>query len=82
MFSLKEKQLIAAGIEKILLALDHPEMPEEKPDFQLHVNGKESWSWADIKPNWTYSTENPPETTKWNEKSREIMIHRSEPDAK
>lgn len=50
MFSLNEKRKIADGIEKILLELKHPEMPTEKPFFTLHVDGKESWSWADIKP--------------------------------
>lgn len=54
MFSVKEKQHIAREIEKLLLDLNHPEMPTEKPNFTLHVDGKESWSWADIKPNWIY----------------------------
>ena len=48
MFSKSEKQIIADGIEKILLELNHPEMPKENPDFKIHINGKESWSWADI----------------------------------
>ena len=43
MFSMKEKQFIAAQIEKLLLELNHPEMPNEKPRFSLHVDGKESW---------------------------------------
>ena len=73
MFSSKEKQMIAAEIEKLLLQLKHPEMPDERPKFSLHVDGAESWSWADIEPNWKYDEKNPPKTTPWNEKSRKIM---------
>ena len=54
MFSVAEKRMIAEKIEKILLDLKHPEMPDEKPSFKLHVNGKEPWSWADIEPNWVF----------------------------
>ncbi len=54
MFNEKDKQQIAAIIEILLLSYKHPEMPEEKPEFALHVNGKESWSWADIEPNWHF----------------------------
>ena len=60
MFSMQEKKHIAEEIEKLLLKLNHPEMPKEKPIFHLHIYGKESWSWADIKPNWTFSEENKP----------------------
>ena len=52
MFSVKQKQYLAKVIEDTLLVLNHPEMPEEKPSFKLHVDGKEGWSWADIEPNW------------------------------
>ena len=48
MFSTKAKQKIAEEIEKLLLSFNHPEMPTEKPSFELHVDGKESCSWADI----------------------------------
>ena len=54
MFSVKEKQYLAQKIEELLLELKHPEMPDEKPEFKLHVEGKESWSWADIEPNWVF----------------------------
>lgn len=57
MFSVQEKQHIAKELEKILLELKHPEMPNEKPNFTLHIDGKASWSWADIKPNWTIDME-------------------------
>ncbi len=52
MFSIEEKQHLAEVIEKALLKLNHPEMPKEKPKFKIHIDGKESWSWADIVPNW------------------------------
>lgn len=73
MFSVKEKQYIADSIEKLLLSLKHPEMPEEKPSFILRVEGKESWSFADIKPNWIYNDVNKPGINPWNEKVREIL---------
>ena len=51
MFSPEEKHKIAEALEWILLSLNHPEMPKEKVNFILHVDGKEDWSWTDIKPN-------------------------------
>ncbi len=73
MFSKQEKAIIADGIEKILLGLNHPEMPDEKPKFKLHVDGKESWSWADIEPNWTFDeTGKPMECNPFNEISRDL----------
>lgn len=68
-----EKQKIADVIEKVLIEINHPEMPTEKPYFILHVEGKEPWSWADIQPNWTFTKEKPPTTTGWNEHAREIL---------
>ena len=73
MFSMKEKQFIADEIEKILLKLDHPEMPKEKPIFFLRIEGKESWSWAEIKPNWTFDKSNPPGINPFNEIARDIL---------
>lgn len=73
MFSVKEKQHIAAEVEKLLLALKHPEMPTEKPMFELHVKGKEDWSWADIRPNHTFSASSPPGVNPWNECARDAM---------
>lgn len=73
MFSIEEKKKIATAVEKVLLDINHPEMPKERPSFQLHVNGKEAWSWADIKPNWTFDKE-APTSTEWNEKlARKVM---------
>lgn len=37
MFSAKEKQRITAAVEKVLLDIDHPEMPKERTTFKLHV---------------------------------------------
>lgn len=74
MFSVKEKQKIAEALEKVLLEIDHPEMPKEKPDFTLHVNGKEGWSFADIKPNWFWEDQGSPKNPNdWNEKARDVL---------
>lgn len=73
MFSVKEKQFIAAELEKILLSLNHPEMPKEKPMFTLDVQGKEGWSFAHIVPNWTFTENNPPQINPWNEVARDVM---------
>jgi len=54
MFSLREKQLIAEKVQKILRDTNHPELPEDEISFDLHVNGAESWSWADIKNNGAF----------------------------
>ena len=59
MFSVAEKMKLSKEIEKLLLSLNHPEMPKERPSFSLHVDGKESWSWADINPNWTFENKKP-----------------------
>ena len=67
MFSVAQKRHIAAEVEKLLLGIQHPEMPTEKPKFKLHVDGKESWSWADISPNWEYGEDNKPAINPWNE---------------
>ena len=73
MFSVKEKQFIASQIEKMLLDLDHPEMPKEKPTFTLKVEGKADWSWAEIKPNWTFGMDNPLKVNPFNELARDIL---------
>ncbi len=72
MFSVEEKKKVSEEIEKLLLGLNHPEMPKEKPTFHLRVDGKESWSWADIKPNWTFDENNRPSVNPFNEASREL----------
>ena len=74
MFSVEEKRKIASAVEKVLLELNHPEMPRERPIFKLHIKGIESWSWADIEPNWIFDKGvkkqgiNP-----WNEQARDIL---------
>ena len=68
MFSVKQKQKISEEIEKLLLKFDHPEMPKEKVNFKLHVDGIEDWSWADISPNWYYNDETPPSINPFNER--------------
>ena len=74
MFSVEQKKHIANIIEKTLLDLKHPEMPEDKPNFSLHVDGKESWSYADIDPNWTYDENNKPTINPWNELNDKCII--------
>lgn len=49
MFSVKQKQEISEAIQKILRETNHPELPPDEIKFDLHVWGKETWSWVDIK---------------------------------
>jgi len=65
---MEQKQHIANEIERLLLSLEHPEMPKEKPIFHLTVFGKEDWSWAEIKPNHTLGIDNPPTINLFNER--------------
>ena len=51
MFSLNQKRDIANKVQQILKDTKHPELPEGEIQFHLHVDGAESWSWADIKNN-------------------------------
>lgn len=51
MFSVAQKRLIAENIQHILRATNHPELPAGEIQFYLHVDGAESWSWADIRNN-------------------------------
>jgi len=76
-FSTAEKKKIADAIERLLLDLNHPEMPKSRPAFKLHVAGKEGWSWADIEPNWKYDESNLPTSNPWNEVAREKMSKES-----
>lgn len=48
MFSPELKSEIAEKIEEILRETNHPELSEGRVNFLLHVDGKESWSWANI----------------------------------
>lgn len=51
MFSVRQKREISDKIQKILRETDHPELPEDEISFNIHVNGKQEWSWADIQNN-------------------------------
>lgn len=53
MFSVDQKRDIADAIQKILRATKHPELPagDEEIRFRIHVDGAESWSYADIQNN-------------------------------
>lgn len=68
MFSMNQKQKIASEVEKLLLSFNHPEMPKEKPDFNLIIRGKEHWSFAEIKPNWRFDENNKPDINPFNER--------------
>lgn len=64
MFSVRQKRDIAEAVQKILRATNHPELPSGEIVFSLHVQGAESWSWADIKNNGSVTT---PGMNPWNE---------------
>lgn len=64
MFSVAQKRQIADAVQKILRDTNHPELPQGEIAFHLHVNGAESWSWADIKNNGAVKN---PGVNPWNE---------------
>ncbi len=52
MFSIQQKREISDAVQKILRDTAHPELPTTgEVSFTLHVDGAESWSFADIKNN-------------------------------
>ena len=51
MFSIRQKREIAEKVQQILRSTNHPELPKGEISFLLHVDGAESWSWADIRNN-------------------------------
>lgn len=52
MFSVRQKREIADKIQSILRKTNHPDLPKDSEiNFNLHVFGKESWAWADIRNN-------------------------------
>lgn len=65
MFSIKQKREISDQIQQILRKTNHPELPKGEIQFHLHVDGAESWSWADIRNNGSVTN---PEVNPWNEK--------------
>lgn len=64
MFSVRQKREISDAVQKILRDTNHPELPTGEITFDLHVDGAESWSWADIRNNG--AVENP-DRNEWNE---------------
>lgn len=56
--------MIADAVQKILRETNHPELPVGEIQFQLHVDGAESWSWADIVNNGAIRN---PTVNPWNE---------------
>jgi len=64
MFSVRQKREIADNVQKILRATNHPELPRGEIKFLLHVEGAESWSWADIANNGSVVA---PLVNPWNE---------------
>jgi hypothetical protein len=51
MFSVRQKREISDKVQAILRETNHPELPAGEINFSLHVDGAESWSWADIRNN-------------------------------
>jgi hypothetical protein len=64
MFSVQQKREIADKIQKILRDTNHPELPKGEIQFSIHIDGAESWSWADIKNNGSITD---PSINLWNE---------------
>ena len=65
MFSVAEKRKISDAVQKVLRQTKHPELPEGEIQFLLHVDGAESWSWADIRNNGAVTN---PGVNPWNER--------------
>jgi len=64
MFSIRQKREISDAVQRILRNTNHPELPDGEINFNLHVDGAESWSWADIKNNGKVLE---PTVNPWNE---------------
>jgi len=70
MFSIQQKREISEQIQQLLAETNHPELPKKgEIKFNLHVEGVENWSWADIRNN--EAIENP-SINPWNEKQDQI----------
>lgn len=72
MFSRAEKNRIAAAVEQVIRDINHPEMDNDNIHFQLHVSGREPWSYADIKENSPDNTVGS-DPNPWNEVARRII---------
>lgn len=69
MFSVAQKRQIAEKVQQILRETNHPELPTGEIQFSLHVEGAESWSWADIVNNGRVTN---PGVNPWNEKQAQV----------
>ena len=65
MFSLQQKRRISDAVQKILRETHHPELPLSEIQFQLRVEGAESWSFAEICNNGAVTNSG---VNSWNEK--------------
>ena len=65
MFSVQQKRRISDAVQKILRETHHPELPLSEIQFQLRVEGEESWSFAEIRNNGAVTN---PGVNPWNEK--------------
>jgi len=70
MFSVQQKREISDKIQKILRETHHPELPCGEIQFSIHIQGAESWSWADIRNNGAVPN---PEINLWNELQAQKM---------
>ena len=68
MFSIQQKREISEKVQQILRETNHPELPSTEISFLLHIDGAESWSWADIRNNGAVLN---PTVNPWNEKHTE-----------
>jgi hypothetical protein len=67
MFSVAEKQRIAAAVEQVIREINHPEVDPADVKFWLHIEGRGTWSFANIHPN-SQTLSGPPNP--WNERAR------------
>ena len=71
MFSVRQKREIADKVQRILRETQHPELPQGEIPFLLHVDGAESWSWADIRNNGAVEK---PGINPWNEAQGKVIM--------
>ena len=64
MFSVRQKREIADAVQRILRETNHPELPGGEIEFQLHVMGAATWSYANIRNNGAVTN---PTVNPWNE---------------
>lgn len=70
MFSVQQKREISDKIQSVLRDTNHPELPAGEIKFSIHVDGAESWSWADIKNNKAVDV---PSVNSWNEQQDGLL---------